>query len=181
MTDDMIFDANTEAGSLFDLWWLTTLRLVVVPLSLIMRLLDDCTIAPLTNPVKPLPRFPLVVRVLSGDFIPLEASYRACSTFSVRPANRDPVGSACRPSPLLFTIFLALWNWELLWGLCNFTMLFPLCDVIGVIVAVLCVACGWKCVSMNWLCGVVAALALIGWLFYRLLSMWLPWSIGWGA
>jgi hypothetical protein len=74
ITDDMIFDANAEAGSLFDLWWLTTLRLVVVPPSLIMRLLDECTIAPLINPVKPLPRFPFVVRVLSGDIIPLEAS-----------------------------------------------------------------------------------------------------------
>ena len=31
------------------------------------------------------------------------------------------------------------------------------------VAAVFCVACGWKCESINWLCGVVAAaLALIG-------------------
>ena len=74
MTDDMIFDAYTDAGSLLDLWWLTTLRLVVVPPSLIMRLLEDYAIAPFTNPVKPLPKFPLVVRDFGGDDIPLDAS-----------------------------------------------------------------------------------------------------------
>ena len=110
MTDDIMFDAYTEAGSIFGLYWLTTLRFVVAPPSLIMRLLDDCTIAPLANPVRPLPRFPFVVRVLSGDIIPFEDSYRVCSTFSVSSpvVNRVPVASACKPSPLLFTIFLAL-------------------------------------------------------------------------
>jgi hypothetical protein len=32
--------------------------LVVVPPSLIMRLLEDCAIAPFTKLVKPLPKFP---------------------------------------------------------------------------------------------------------------------------
>jgi hypothetical protein len=39
-----------------------------------MRLLDDWAIAPFTNPVNPLPKFPLVVRDFGGDDIPLEAS-----------------------------------------------------------------------------------------------------------